>query len=439
MSFIILAIISSLVWWLLLRIGKWWLLSLPAFLLTTYLIDRLNQFSFKKFTPKIEIEQGITISWIIVMIGLVMLAESQKVWRLYSGFFLICINTLLLVISYYTHYKEWTKNFFRWLISGRCITTLLWIIKYNIDLNFAIKIITIGTIRIGIICHIIPFSFTLSQKENENLNQKKEIISYLFIYLLCYWILWSSYMAVIALQLWFITVFISLRQQFLSYESHIQHEKQVWLTGRALLQWQKVLKRYASKKDSEYTIMNTAKKYSLIPSHYGLRFLQISQWILILLLIIVSIRWLRHDNTQSLLRYWLGVACFVINIFVLDRQDKFFNRYKKFALVILSSAFYLTLFYNTHINNTFVMTSLGWNCLNMFICLFYDTIIPLQKRILNRQDLIFWMLWTSGTSIITLLSLGSLKLPGDVIFALWCIIVGMISFFSYHIRKKYHN
>ncbi len=439
MSFVVLAIISSLSWLLLLWIGKGWLLLVPTFFLIIYAIDRINHLWIKKINPRITVEHGILISRCVIMIGISLLMNSQQIGWQSLWLWLVATNTFLLFLSYYNNYQEGKSIFFWGLPLSWIISISIWIINHHIDRTYAMVILTIATVQCIIVLYIIHKYLTTNDNDNNQLYQSKEIVMYILLYLCCYRLLLWNNASIIVLQLRSVTVLISLRQQFLSYQSHIQHEKQIWLTGRAILQGQKVLKRYESKKDTTYSIMNNAISLGIVPSKKWLEFLQLSQWILIVSLIAISVWSLWHNNVQILLRYRLGVLCFVISIFTLDRQDKFFNRYKKLWIIILSSAFYLTLFYKTQINGSFIIASLWRNCINMLCCLFYDTLVPLQKRILNRHDLIFWMLRTNWTSIITLLSLWWLNLSGDIIFALGCIIVGMISFFSYHIWRKYHT
>lgn len=435
MSFLLLTIVSASVSWLLFWIGKWWLSFIPIAFLLLYSGDFISQFSFKSTSKNITREHGALLSWLCIMIGLLLLWHTQSISRYYTTWCIIATNIILLLLSYYHDYKEGMSIFSRWIVISRLLTLAVWW-YYHLSSDTLIIISTGASIQVFGTWYIITYFYDHHKEQHQKALLHKEIRAYISIYIISYYI-FSGNSVGIVIQLWCTTFLIALRQHFLSYQSTLRHEKSEWLTGRALLQGQKILKRYEDKKDSTYSIMNNFLRRWRIPSHDGLQFLQIAQGIQIVLLIGTSIRQLYHHGDHVLIWYRLGVACFMISLFGIERQDKLFWRYKKFALIIVSGALYVTIFSQSTSRNTIVLWSLAWNCINMFTCLFYDLIIPEPKRILTRNDLLFWMLRTNLTVVVTLLSLFKLQLGGDTLFALWCIIIGTMSFFSYHIWKKY--
>ena len=441
MSFFILTIVSTITWRMFFRIEKWWFAFIPLFFMILYSIDRFTQISFSNIWNILstKAEYGSILSWFCIMIWITALAHAQHINRYYNWWFLVVLNTILAIISYQYHYKEWKVIFIRGLLGSRIIMALSWWYRYNYD-NISMIIITIGFLETLWVCQsviVVQWS-RLSESDKIFLNYIKELSIYGLCYSICYRIFPHSYLSMIVLQMLCTTIFIWLRQQFLSYQSQLHHEKNTSLSARALLEWQKVLTRYENKKDSTYSFMNGILSRWFLPSQKWLALLQYIQWIQIIALIFITIRGLWQQEQHIIIRYRIGISCFIINIFLLDRQERFFEWYKKLGLILISSSFYITLFSSTHINSVFIISSLTWNCINMIWCLFYDTIIPLPKRILNRQDLLFRMFIINLTSIISIISLWSLAISNDSIVALWCIIIGIVSFFSYHIWTKYN-
>jgi uncharacterized membrane protein len=72
----------------------------------------------------------------------------------------------------------------------------------------------------------------------------------------------------------------------------------------------------------------------------------------------------------------------------------------------------------------------------MIMAVFYREIFPQAQHILTRKDILFWLSMIIIWGIITILSLTRLALSGQILFALASIIIGLVSFFSYHIWKR---
>ena len=435
MSFIVLFIISIWTSSLFFRIGKGWLSFIPLFFLLLYSGDYIGQFSFKKVWKKVTNRHWALLSWLCIMVGIILLWKTEWILRYYTTGALVTINNIFLLLSYHTNYEDGKTTFSQWTIISRLLLISIGI--YNrIELNTILIIMNIASIELFLVREMV-WRYCEKNKENEkDILLNKEIWGYITIYFLSFLIFWFSLISSV-LQIWYSTFLIALRQHFLSYQSKLIHEKEEWLTGRALLQGQKILKRYEDKKDQTYSIMNTFLEYWIVPSHKWLQFLQIAQGIQMMFLIGISIYKLRNWIEDVLIWYWLWVLCFIINLFWLDRQDKLFSRYKKLSLIITSGALYITVFSQSTSQTTIVVWSLIRNTSNMFLCLFYDTLIPENKRILTRGDLLFRMLRTNLTVIISIFTLFQLSLSWDALFALSCIIIWGTGYFSYHIWKKY--
>lgn len=79
---------------------------------------------------------------------------------------------------------------------------------------------------------------------------------------------------------------------------------------------------------------------------------------------------------------------------------------------------------------------MSWLCLNMITALFYKDLFPKASNLFTHKDILFWLTLIIIGSVLTVLSLTRLTLSGDILFALGCIIIGIVSFFSYHIWRK---
>lgn len=67
-----------------------------------------------------------------------------------------------------------------------------------------------------------------------------------------------------------------------------------------------------------------------------MKFLQYIQIISIIILVIMSINGIVNDTSYTLLRYWLGILCFMITLFGIQSQEKLIHYYKPIALSLIT-------------------------------------------------------------------------------------------------------
>lgn len=173
-----------------------------------------------------------------------------------------------------------------------------------------------------------------------------------------------------------------------------------------------------------------------LPSSFGMKFLQYIQIILIVILIIATVIGLFGQVSYNLVRYWLGILCFVITLFGVKNEEQLLSYYKIAGISIITGSYYITLFDVTSHSSVFTRGSLTRLSLNMMLCLFYEQLFPQAKQLFTRSDILFWLMMIMLGSIITILSLVWLPINSSVLFAIGFIIIGMVGFFAYHIREK---
>ncbi len=91
-----------------------------------------------------------------------------------------------------------------------------------------------------------------------------------------------------------------------------------------------------------------------MPSARAMPILQYLQLIGMILLLIISIYGIIGQSDYTLIRYWLGVLCFIITLFGISSEEQMISHYKPISLAIITGAYYITLFDMTHNPSTFV-------------------------------------------------------------------------------------
>lgn len=412
-----------------------WLALLPIIFILLYSISFLSSFSLPNFTKDIVKNNAIIIAWSLILIGIIILLINQ--WLVWYHVIMITtiFNILLFYSSYKRNYNEGQSLFSRWIIITQCMGILYAIRSKNYD---SISYITsLWSIILLGIYYSIPLLFQLNETDKNIIIKQQEIALYGCIYVLLYRIFEPNYSAIIVTQLWFTSFLIAIRQNYLTTKDTVLSKKRDWLNGRALLSWQKVLERYDNNtKSFSITFFTSLIKNGYMPSEFGMKILQYTQLISISILVIISIIGAINNIWYTLIRYWLGILCFIITLFGIQSQEKFVSYYKPIGLTLITGAYYITLFDTTSTWSIFTRWSLAWLCVNMITCLFHQELFPASKSLFSHKDILFWLSMIIISSVISILSLIRLPLSGDILFALGCIIIGMVSFFSYHIWRK---
>ena len=438
-EFFIITTISSLVWYFFIWIGISRLALIPLSFLMLFFISILGGLSLWTLTKDQIKNNGALLSWWIIIIGIISLLINQWLVRYYVVIVTVLINILLYISSYQRAYEE-GKSVFLW---GTLMTFLsaAWYLIRTQQYGSLANIISIASLSYLILFTLIPYLFQdLSEKDYITIENQKEISLYACIGTILYRIFQPNYNAVLVSELAFMTLLIGVRQTYLTRKIEIKSEKKSWLSGRALLSWQKVLERYDDQNKSlDLHIFNFLIKNNYMPSSYGMIVLQYVQIVLIIMLVMLSVRGLMNNVSNTLLWYWLWIASFIITLFWIQSQEKFITYYKTIAIGLITWSYYITLFDTTSNSSIFTRWSLIWLCLNMIMCLFYEDIFPKAKDLFTKKDILFWLSMIITGGIVTTTSLVWLDLNGSIVFALWCIIIGMVSYFSYHIWRKINN
>lgn len=427
---------SSLLSYFFIWIGNQRLALIPLFFVLIFIIGQLGWFSFSWVSTERLKHQGAKISRWIIIIGMFVLISQQGMVRYHTTILVSLINIILYISSYHRSYSEGKETFLFWIAVSffSALTYLIFTQQYSTIPYLLTSASFVFLILFTFLPYLLP---SLHEKEKKILSQQKELAIYGSVLSVLYWIFLPIYNAIIVAQLAFLTLCIALRQTYLGRSQQLQYEKKEELNGRAILSGQKVLERYdTQKKQFDLNFFNSLLANGYMPSSYGMIFLQYGQITLVWLLILISIWGLFHHGDYILIRYWLGIICFIITVFWIQAQERFVHHYQSIALVIITGSYYITLFDSTGTTSAFARGSLLWLSMNMIVCLFYREIFPSTRYIFSKKDLILRLIMIIIGSVVTLLSLTLLSFSWSILFALWCIILWMTGYFTYHIWKK---
>lgn len=130
-----------------------------------------------------------------------------------------------------------------------------------------------------------------------------------------------------------------------------------------------------------------------------------------------------------MLWYRGGVICFIIALIATDRASYRYTRYKKIALVIAVTTLYVTILPLGVSTVTIVIASTIWQIAHIGIIMTATSL--LDQYGITSHDRLFWLSGIVLCTAITVIYLMRLPLGNDSIFALTCIIIGLIAFLAY--------
>lgn len=439
LGFLLLSIISGIVGYFFLWTNVDYLALLPLMVVAVYALSMIWWVPVQKLS-KIHIKKyGSTLSWLLILLGIITLLISQGLaWNHVIGS-LVILNIVFYLSAYQRNYQEGKTTFLAWIYASFSVA-VLYSVRYQHGTNVA-YIASIWSLSMVVIFSIIPLIFSwLANNELILLAQRKEISTYASIAMLFYRLLYPQPNLIIVSRIVIGAIIIAIRQNYLSRKELFVQEKKVWLSGRALLEWQKVLERHDrqhTSRDLHFFDFLIAKWY--MPSRYGMKILQYAQMICIFLLASYTIYWLYISESYILLRYRIGIGWFMITLFGIQYKERLAKYYKSMAIILLTWSYYITIFDVAQQTSSFTRRSLLRLSLNMMFALFYEEVLPSQSQIFNKKDINLWLGMIIVWGIITTTSLVWLPLNSSLLFALWCIIVGMVGYFSYNIWNKHNN
>ncbi|MBP7884793.1 hypothetical protein KAZ93_01205 [Patescibacteria group bacterium] len=142
-----------------------------------------------------------------------------------------------------------------------------------------------------------------------------------------------------------------------------------------------------------------------------------------------GIQYFQYGDMVTMLWYRGGVVCFVIALTATHRESYRYHRYKKIALIIAVTALYVTMLPLAISATTIVIVSALWQILHIAVMMTASSI--LDQYGITTSDRLFWLSGIVLCTAITIVYLMRLPIGNDSIFALTCIITGLIAFLSY--------
>lgn len=146
------------------------------------------------------------------------------------------------------------------------------------------------------------------------------------------------------------------------------------------------------------------------------------------------------------LRYWIGIVLFTLNAFLLKKTQSFSIATRFAFSLVLNFSLYISilLLWNDTSTNTGLSSATPRLILRNMLCgisVLYANKHTLQKY-LQKSDLIFWMFSSLLAMLLNCYLLTQLSYPGQLIFSLIVLYLGIqgtISYYAFQVIKNYHT
>lgn len=402
----------------------------PLAFFIIYSADRIIGLSgwARKYNGRKYLRQhyGWSLSWILSMIGLIYLWHQQWFPRYSTSGLLLVINIFARWWSFLRGYTLGEYIFVHggWAASLGLIMLSFWEAPGS-AWWIAILLTTLWQFL---------YRYRLNQVTPDSNHKKyfltsKEICNHIRRYSIIGTIMPPDRGGWLVMVMAYNAIILSLYNYSHTLELYTQQPQKI-LRPRDILRWKTFHEAQEDHDTFWWSLLKRLYKQWRVPSGDGLQFLQCSNILALSgLLLWTGIRYFQSGHISIMIRYWIGVICFLIALIATHKESYWYHWYKKIAFVIAVTALYVT------------MLPLGIGAMNIVIISALRQILHIgfiinggrffERYSISSSDRLLWLGCIIACTIITIFYVFALDITTDTAFALACIIIGLIAFLSY--------
>ncbi len=378
---------------------------------------------------------SLYVAWTIILAGLVGVLNYFGIDLTTIALRLLALNLFLWIISYLAQYQD-GKSVFQ-VGFYFCMLLLLiisfafwgWIVLFNV---FSL----LRVLHLWIVAFII-FVVGLQEDVEKYMRYKLGVLSLGTIFLLVFDQIKNTYLALTIDSLILTGIYYLIYQVFQFKPQSAEKKKDVSL--RRVLAGERMTadkKYYANTKT-----MELLHGYFVAMPAWTKQLLELFNVILIAVLIIYYIThsgtFLRQAGFAAVnhLLYWAVIATFIVNVVLLKKV--WYNSIVQNLVVflVINFAIYVSLF--SYFNGDIGSVVSRWIFRNIFSAamIFYAHKVPMLAKLFTKTDYMYWIVASVGAMIVNVVLLINTEMPGELIFFLVLVYLGIQSMIIYYAAK----
>lgn len=406
-----------------------WICSIPLIFFIMYSADRIISFSWwsKKNDSWKNIRKDYWwwLSWIVSMVGIIYLGHQQDFPRYSTSIILWGINIIARRWSFAKNYTIGEYIFIRWW-RAVSLSLIIQSIRQAPHYTWWIAIALISVWQ-------ILYRYRLSQETDPETKKyfltSKEICNHIRRYSIIGTILLPDRWWALVMVMAYHAIILGLYGYSNTLETYTQQPQRI-IHPRDILRGKTFQDAKIHHQGLWRWLLTRLYTQWRVPSWWWVQFLQCGNIIaFVWLLLWTGIQYFQYGDMVTMLWYRGGVVCFVIALTATHRESYRYHRYKKIALIIAVTALYVTMLPLAISATTVVIVSALWQILHIAVMMTASSM--LDQYGITTSDRLFWLSGIVLCTAITIIYLMRLPLSSDSIFALTCIIIGLIAFLAY--------
>ena len=404
-------------------IGLWYLGLLPLAVLIFMLSHGIkNVFTWIKLEILRE-KWSLILIWLITMIGLSWILFFVWIKEISVYMSLLILNILLMFGSHIFNYEDGKLIFEIW--AWLMVVIILWTVLFSswfFPFCDAILLITSLMLWVYAFMQFIIWYFYWAEE--------KRLYEIAILWAIAIW--WSIinhfYPAewIFALSLWILAlVFCGI---YVVQQREMPAKQTAKISVRRILAWERIFKKLNVPKWKivlHEWLENSPKRFDR-----SFEFFNIG---LLIFLLLFFFWWIFTSSEISLwLGYWIGIALFLINTFLLKRIW-YATDVSRFALALIANfVLYSVLLISGSSIETILPFLIVWWFLCQLALFFVDRI---NLTLFSDKDFIYWMISTFIAFICNIILLCRVNLPGQFLFSVIFVYVGAELALMYYIFR----
>lgn len=372
---------------------------------------------------------SLYVAWTIILAGLVWVLNYFGMDLTNTALWLLSLNLFLRIISYLAKYQD-GKSVFQ-VGFYFCILLLLiiafafwgWVVFFNV---FAL----LWVMHLWVVAFII-FVVGLQEDVENHMRYSLAVLSLGSIFLLVFDQIKNMYLALTIDSLILTGIYYLIYQVFRFKPQSLEKKKEVSL--RRVLAGERMTadkKYYANTKTLE--ILHGF--FVAMPS-WTKQLLELFNVILIAVLIIYYITHVWDFAAVNHLLYRAVIATFIVNVLLLKKVGYNSIVQNLVVFLVINFAIYVSLF--SYFNGDIGSVVSRWIFRNIFSSsmIFYAHKVPMLAKIFTKTDYMYWLVVSIGAMAVNVVLLINTELPGELIFFLALVYLGLQSMIIYYAAK----
>lgn len=372
---------------------------------------------------------SLYVAWTIILAGLVGVLNYFGIDLTTIALWLLSLNVFLRIISYLTKYQDgklvFQIGFYLCMLLLLVMAFTFWWWKAFFSVFSMLRVLHLG------ITAFIIFIVGLQEDVEKYMRYTLGVLSLGAIFLLVMDQIKNIYLALTIDSLILTGIYYLIYKIFQFRPQSAEKKKEVSL--RRVLAGERMTE--AKKQYANIKTLEVLHRFFVGMPSWTKQLLEFFNVMIIAILIIYYSTHLWDFAAVNHLLYRAVIATFIVNIFLLKKVWYTSIIQNLIVFLVINFAIYVSLF--SYFDGDIGSVASRWIFRNIFSAamIFYAHKVPMLAKIFSKTDYMYWIIASVGAMIVNVVLLINTKLPGELIFFLVLMYLGLQSMIIYYAAR----